>query len=207
MSNSVLYVAFTNVDDKTGVPVNEQPCTTAPSLPKVNGLVYDFALESQYPTPIPTLYGTVPEEAGLDWPGFIAVYTEDEYDAAKITEMETRVHLAKVSATQRVLQSFNEDVARLVGFRSPAETTATTVLWQLLDSYNAKLKTVNAALQVKADALGVDVAEFVKQSKEQRQEQTLSIMTLSAKCDTLLDKIKRAETAQAASAVHWFMEM
>ena len=57
-------------------------------MPDFDGLQFDFALESEYPTANPVFYGTCNNSANGD--GLIAVITKAEYDQNKVSEMAAR---------------------------------------------------------------------------------------------------------------------
>ena len=80
------YITFTHVDALTGVPVTLSPARNGPAFPV--GASFGFALESRYPTPVPTFYGQT--DGATDVPGILSLITKAEYDAAKAAEMEAR---------------------------------------------------------------------------------------------------------------------
>lgn len=84
------YLKFTHIDAITGVPVTEQPARNGPVLPAVVGLVFEWARESQYPTPTPHFFGTCPDDSSIDVPGVLAEYTQYDYGNMQADEMATR---------------------------------------------------------------------------------------------------------------------
>ena len=84
------YIKYTAVDYITRVPVSEAPAQNGPDMPAVTGLQFGFALESQYPTNVPTFYGTCDDDADTDIPGVLGVLTADEHASAEVAEMEAR---------------------------------------------------------------------------------------------------------------------
>ena len=91
------YLKYTHVDYRTRRSVADFPPRNGPDFPHVPGLTLDFALESEYPTPIPTFFGTIdtsvhPEYNHQEAPiwGIISVLTPEEYQAAKHAEMLAR---------------------------------------------------------------------------------------------------------------------
>lgn len=85
-----MFVKYTYVDSATGLPVTQGPASGGPAMPRVDGLAFAFALESEYPTPTPTFFGACPDDADTTVPGILAVLTEAEFLEAQAKEMEAR---------------------------------------------------------------------------------------------------------------------
>lgn len=103
------YLKFTYVDSATGVPVTEAPAHNGPKFPDVEGLEFEWARESQYPTSIPEFFGTCPDGAGATAPGVLAEMTQQEWEAARTDEMAIRAQRLMqsiVDATQKRLDDF-----------------------------------------------------------------------------------------------------
>lgn len=90
-----MHIKYTYIDAKTSIPATQAPMRHGPKVPDVAGLVFGFALESQYPTEAPTFYGTVPEDADTNKPGVLATLTEDEYQQAYQAELDARKKIAR----------------------------------------------------------------------------------------------------------------
>lgn len=84
------YLKFTYVDAATGVPVTEAPAVNGPKFPAVDGLQFAFALESQYPTLVPTFFGTCPDDAFALVPGVIDVVTQVDFERIHTDELYAR---------------------------------------------------------------------------------------------------------------------
>jgi len=84
------YLSFTYVDAVTGRPINEAAALNGPAMPAVAGLQFGFALESKYPTTVPLLYGSWPDDADIDAPGVFQELSESEYLSAREAEMALR---------------------------------------------------------------------------------------------------------------------
>lgn len=84
------YLKYTYVDAGTGVPISQSPARGGPTMPRVAGLAFAFALESEYPTLAPTFYGTAPDDSDTSVPGILEVLTEAEFLEAQAKEMEAR---------------------------------------------------------------------------------------------------------------------
>lgn len=109
------YIKYTYVDSITGTSVAEMPAVNGPVMPNIAGLQFDFALESEYPTSTPTMYGTctnIDEEAV----GVLAVITRAEFDKARADELAAR-------ATRH----YSETVASIAERRWRNEVAGTTL--------------------------------------------------------------------------------
>lgn len=73
-----MLVKFTYVDSVTHIPVSIAPATNGPALPE--GINFDFAAESEYPTEVPTFYGTTDLN---ELPDGATEITQAQYDEAK----------------------------------------------------------------------------------------------------------------------------
>lgn len=80
-----MNVIFTQVDAKTSVPASQAPMRNGPKMP--DGITFSFALESQYPTSAPVLYGTTDRD---DLPDWIEVITQEQFDADREAEIQAR---------------------------------------------------------------------------------------------------------------------
>lgn len=95
-----MYVIYTQVDAKTGIPAYQVLMRSGPKMP--DGIEFLFALESQYPAEFPVFYGTTDRD---DLPDWIEVITQEQFDADLATEMQARHD--KLLA-QKVAQSASE---------------------------------------------------------------------------------------------------
>lgn len=84
------HLKFTYVDAVTGVPATEADLRNGGVMPAVSGLIYGFALESEYPKVAPTFFGMAPDSADLAVPGVLAEVSEADYTAAQVAEMAAR---------------------------------------------------------------------------------------------------------------------
>lgn len=84
------YLKYTYVDAVTGIPGTDAPAANGPVSPSVAGLEFGFALESEYPTATPAMYGTFPDGTPIDVPGVLGELTEAEYQAALDAELLAR---------------------------------------------------------------------------------------------------------------------
>ena len=84
------YLKFTHVDAVTGVSVFDAPAANGPVYPAVDGLVFVWARESQYPTLTPELFGTCPDGVNVETPGLLEVLSEADFDSAHAAELRAR---------------------------------------------------------------------------------------------------------------------
>ena len=94
-----MYIQITNIDARTGILCTEAPMRTGPVLPEVKGFQYSFANESAYPIALnadgsyaemPLYHGICDDDADTTLVGVVKVLTEDEFNADKETEYQTR---------------------------------------------------------------------------------------------------------------------
>lgn len=91
------YVKYTYVDSVTGVPVTIEPAINGPAMPNIAGLNFDFALETEYPTHAPVMYGSCADGSDKS-AGVLAVITRAEFDKAKADELTARAEKARAEA-------------------------------------------------------------------------------------------------------------
>jgi hypothetical protein len=85
------YIQFTHVDAVTGISVASEPAANGPTFPAVDGLAFEWARESQYPTNVPEFFGTCPDKSNTQIDGVLAVLTQAQYQAAQAAEMRARI--------------------------------------------------------------------------------------------------------------------
>jgi hypothetical protein len=85
------YLKFTYVDSATGIPVTDAHAANGPAFPAVDGLVFEWARESRYPTDVPEFFGTCPDGSDTDVPGVLAVLSQQDWDVMREDEMRARV--------------------------------------------------------------------------------------------------------------------
>lgn len=79
------YLRYTQVDAITGVAASKEPMRHGPKTP--DGVAFKFALESKYPTAVPTFYGTTDLEV---LPEYVTEVTQEDFDTALVNEMQAR---------------------------------------------------------------------------------------------------------------------
>ena len=108
-----MYVKYTYVDAVSGVSVTQEPARNGPVPPAIAGLEFGFALESEYPTLTPTLYGTCADGAVIDLPGVLAAVSEAEYQAALEREMKLRETQRRSRAIRENNRAYTEATVAL----------------------------------------------------------------------------------------------
>ena len=92
------YIKFTYVDAVTGISIASHPTANGPAFPPVTGLVYEWARESQYPTPVPEFFGTCPADADTQIDGVLGVFEQADWEQMKADEMADRAIVAREAA-------------------------------------------------------------------------------------------------------------
>ena len=92
------YLKFTYVDAITGISIASEPAANGPVFPNVEGLVYEWARESQYPTPVPEFFGTCPADADTQIDGVLGVFEQADWEQMKADEMADRAIVAREAA-------------------------------------------------------------------------------------------------------------
>lgn len=95
---STSYISYGYLDALTGEPFDQRTSMGGPLAPQ--GVVFGFALESQYPTTTPTFYGTT--EGLTSLPGILSVLEKADYDAAEAAEMAAREALRVAAASAAI---------------------------------------------------------------------------------------------------------
>jgi hypothetical protein len=93
------HIVLTEVDAKTKVPCTVEPQRTGPSMPKIKGLVLDWADKSTWPVELdptgkylraPKYYGTCDDDADLTVAGVLEELTQVEWTTRKHDEFYAR---------------------------------------------------------------------------------------------------------------------
>tara|TARA_R110000737_G_C14517453_1_gene474757 strand:+ start:207 stop:626 length:420 start_codon:yes stop_codon:yes gene_type:complete len=93
------HICVTHIDAATGIVCTQEPMTTGPKFPVLNGFEYKWANESAWPitctpegayTQAPRLYGVCNDDADTTSTGVLEVLTESDWNDAKAIEMEAR---------------------------------------------------------------------------------------------------------------------
>lgn len=92
------YLRYTYVDAVTGVPVTMAPARNGPASPNVEGLVFDWARETAYPTNTPEFFGFAPDDAAVHVAGVVEVLTAEAFEALKSEELTSRAFKARERA-------------------------------------------------------------------------------------------------------------
>lgn len=119
------YIKFTYVDAATGISVASQPAAAGPVYPVVQGLVFSWARESQYPTPVPELFGTCPDGANTRVDGVLAEYNRQEWEALRAAEMQLRGSNAQATALAQA------KAARIAAIKAEAAAHLEATAWRV----------------------------------------------------------------------------
>ena len=84
------YLKFTYVDAITGISIASEPAANGPVFPPVAGLEFAWARTSRYPTEVPELFGTCPDDADTQVDGVLGVYVQADWETMREDEMRAR---------------------------------------------------------------------------------------------------------------------
>ena len=128
-------------------------------MPDFDGLQFDFALTSQYPTDRPVFYGTCESASG---DGLIEVISKEEYDADKAAELIARDAKKKAQTASAIAEHrWKEETSGFVFNGVHVETDRTAVamvtgaaLAASLDpEYSVRWKSVNGFVTLNAEQI------------------------------------------------------
>ncbi len=128
-------------------------------MPDFDGLQFDFALESEYPTVNPVFYGTCNSAIG---DGLIAVITKAEYDQDKVNEMAARKAKYDMQTSEQIAdRRWKEETSGFVFNGVHIETDRTAVamvagaaLAASLDpEYSVRWKSANGFVTLNAEQI------------------------------------------------------
>ena len=121
------YLKFTYVDAVTGISIASHPTANGPAFPPVTGLVYEWARESQYPTPVPEFFGTCPADADTQIDGVLGVFEQADWEQMKADEMADRAIVAREAAkAARAINVANIKVTTAAGNTFDGDETSQT---------------------------------------------------------------------------------
>lgn len=84
------YLHYTYVDAVTGISVDDEPAVNGPKPPDVDGLIFEWARESRYPTEKPDFFGTCPDDSFVSVPGVRQVLSQTDYEQMWRDELSAR---------------------------------------------------------------------------------------------------------------------
>jgi hypothetical protein len=85
-----MYLKFTYVDAKTGIPCTEAPMRRGPAMPDIKGLQFHFGDQRNWPTNTPVFIGTCDDDADTTVAGFIEAITEEQYQQEQVLENDAQ---------------------------------------------------------------------------------------------------------------------
>lgn len=129
------YIKYTYVDSKTGISVATAPAINGPAFPAISGLEFTLARESQYPTDVPEFFGTCDDGADLTIDGFIAEYSQQEWEQLQADEMRARnpvPHSITMRQARRYLLNIGrlQDVNTAIDNLTEPQRTAAQIDWE-----------------------------------------------------------------------------
>lgn len=164
------YVKYTYIDSVTRVSVAQEPAINGPAMPDIKGLEFRFALESEYPTNTPIMYGVCTTLDGIA-PGLLEVITRAEFDSAKAAEMEAREAKDRAEIKNNIAeQRWRCEVSGVIFYGRKVETDRATVailsgaaLTASLDvNYSVRWKTSDGFMTLSSVQI-IELAQAVRQ--------------------------------------------
>ena len=84
------YIKFTYVDAVTHISIASDPARNGPVFPAIPGLQFLWANESRYPTDVPHLFGTCPDNSNTNYDGVLGVFSKADFDQMYADELSAR---------------------------------------------------------------------------------------------------------------------
>ena len=103
------YIKFTYVDSVTNVSVAAEPTANGPKFPPVAGLQFVWARESDYPTDVPSFFGTCPDGSDTQIDGVLGVFGQVDWEQMQADEMArrpTQVLILRAEAQRIILDRY-----------------------------------------------------------------------------------------------------
>lgn len=97
------YIKFTYVDSRTGISVASHPAENGPAFPAVDGLTFEWARESAYPTPVPEFFGTCTDSAFTMIDGVLDVLSQADYGNLRADELRAQFKAERATAVAAIV--------------------------------------------------------------------------------------------------------
>lgn len=189
------YLKYTYIDAVSGVPVTESPATNGPTTPAIAGLVFEWAAESQYPSPTPVFYGTCPANSDTAAAGVLSVLTKPEWDQELEAELALR---AKKYAAQIAARRYTAEIAGITingipvdtGRDSQALITGAVVSAMLDPDYSVRWKGLSGFVSLTAEQI-IFIASSVRahvQACFDREDELLELLVLGDFDSSMIDE-------------------
>lgn len=195
------YLNFTYVDAVTRRPVSETAARNGPVMPTIAGLQFGFALESLYPTAVPSLYGTCDDNAELDVPGVLGELTLEQYEAAFEAEMTVRLEKARAAAIAANNVAYESAIA-LMTVDYPASEIAT---WERQRAealaWEADPATPTPWIDLAASARGLDRVQYLTRTLAKVRAFSSASAWLTGRRQGIDDAIHAAITVESVHAI------
>ena len=124
------YLKFTYVDAKTGISVASEPSLNGTIFPKIEGITFAWARESNYPTLVPEFFGTCPNTSFTQVDGVLGIFVEADFNSMLADEMRARAEKALESSRMSRLEFmglFSD--SELIGIYSAAKSSPAIEVW------------------------------------------------------------------------------
>jgi len=143
------YLQFTYVDSVTGISVATEAAINGLVFPSIAGLQFDWARESQYPTPIPCFFGVCPVDSLINVNGITAELNQSDYEQMRADEMDAR-KVKSVSMRQARLQLLALNKLTTVNSAISTMSEAAQIEWE----YATDVQRTNPLVPAMAALLG-----------------------------------------------------
>ena len=155
------HIKFTYVDTLTGVSIASHPAENGPAFPAVEGLVFVWARESAYPTPVPEFFGTCPDDAFTMIDGVLDVLSQYDFENMRDDEMRARDKTPQsVTMRQARLALLNAgllaQVTNAVTAMTGPEGDAARIEWE----FSSEVKRNQPLVAALAPIIGMDDAQL-----------------------------------------------
>lgn len=149
------YLKFTLVDSITGISVASEPARNGPAHPPVVGLEFFWARESAYPTDVPELFGTCPDDSSTQIDGVLDIYAEEVW--LQMRDSELNLRKPKKISPRQIRQALTK-----FGLRTKVEMAVAAGDQETKDWYefSTVFERGNPQVLAMAAALGVDDAQL-----------------------------------------------
>lgn len=189
------HLKYTYIDAVSGIPVTEAPATSGPTNPAIDGLVFEWASESQYPTSKPVFYGTCPSASNTNVRGVLTVLTKPEWDQQLEAELVLRAHkLAAQIASRRYIAETSgiviDGMPVDTGRDSQSLITGAVVAAMLDPDYSVRWKAVDGFVVLNAVQI-IGVASAVRahvQACFDREDELLNALSSGEFESSMIDE-------------------
>ena len=195
------YLMYTYVDAVTGVALSAAAATNGPVAPAIDGLEFGFALESEYPTAVPRLFGTCPASPDTSTPGVLSVLTRVEYETALETELEARFVRLREGLIQSNNRAYESAINDLTRDYPPSEIATWERQRAEVIAWEADLASPTPWINLAASARGLDRVEYLNRTLAKVHAFAQASAFLTGRRQGIDDAIRVAKTPAELSAI------